>query len=94
SFIHVDKVAYVVAGLINENLQTGIYNLVEHNQTINQIAEAIKSTYPDLDLIYANHNIRMKDVLTVLPCKIWSQIALPHRSFMDELVEFNSHFSF
>jgi UDP-glucose 4-epimerase len=94
SFIHVDKVAHVVAGLINGSVETGIYNLVEHNQTINQIAESIKSTYSDLDLIYANHNVRMKDVLTALPCRIWSQIDLPQRSFMDELIDFKSHFSF
>ena len=94
SFIHVDKVAYAIVRLINGEVDTGIYNLVEHNQTINEIADSLKALYPELDLIYANHNIRMKDVLTVLPCKIWSQIDLPSRSFMDELMEFKTHFSF
>ncbi len=94
SFIHVDKVAHVVGRIIDGDIPTGTYNLVEHNQTINEIAEEIKSFYPELDLIYANHNIRMKDVLTATPCRIWSHISLPERSFSEELLEFKSHFSF
>jgi UDP-glucose 4-epimerase len=94
SFIHVDKVAHAVARLIDENVTTGVYNLVEHNQTINEIAEAIKTLYPRLDIIHANHNVRMKDVLTATPCRIWSQISLPARSFKEELLDFKTHFSF
>src|SRR5688572_20717421 len=63
SFIHVEKVAYAIAKLVDGNTETGIYNLVEHNQTINEIAEAIKTLYPRLDIIHANHNVRMKDIL-------------------------------
>ena len=94
SFIHVDKVAHAIERIIAGEVIAGTYNLVEHNQTINEIADAIKTLYPALDLIYANHNIRMKDVLTATPCRIWSQISLPQRSFQDELLDFKSHFSF
>ena len=94
SFIHVDKVAYAVAKIIGGDIPTGTYNLVEHNQTINQIAEAIRTIYPRLDLIHANYNIRMKDVSTFTPCRIWSEIPLPTRSFQAELLDFKTHFSF
>lgn len=94
SFIHVEKVAHAVARIIDGDIETGIYNVVEHNQTINEIVGAIKSLYPGLDVIHANHNIRMKDVLTATPCKIWSQTRLPVKSFNDELMEFKNHFSF
>lgn len=94
SFIHVDKVAHAIVQLIKGQVEPGIYNLVEHNQTINDIAEAIKTLYPRLDLIYANHNVRMKDVLTVIPCRIWSKVPLPVRSFREELLDFKTRFSF
>jgi UDP-glucose 4-epimerase len=94
SFIHVDKVANTIVQLIEGQVEPGIYNLVEHNQTINDIAEAIKTLYPRLDLIYANHNVRMKDVLTATPCRIWSKVSLPVRSFKEELLAFKTHFSF
>lgn len=94
SFIHVEKVAQTVVRLIAGNVAPGIYNLVEHNQTINEIAEAIRTLYPRLDIIHANHNIRMKDVITHTPCRIWQDIPLPQEALKDELLVFKKHFSF
>jgi UDP-glucose 4-epimerase len=94
SFIHVDKVAHALVRIIDGNITPGIYNLVEHNLSINQVATTIQSLYPELDIIHANFNIRMKDVLTQLPCPIWYQIPLPNRDFKEELADFKSHFSF
>ena len=94
SFIHVDKVANAIVRIIDGKIKTGIYNVVEHNMSINQVASELKSLYPKLDVIHANHNIRMKDVLTSLPCTIWDQIPLPSRSFNEELQDFKLHFSF
>lgn len=94
SFIHVDKVANAIVRIIDGNILPGTYNLVEHNLSINAIAAAIHELYPKLDIIHANHNIRMKDVLTAFPCTIWSQISLPGRSLNEELADFKSHFSF
>ncbi len=94
SFIHIDKVAYAIAKVIEGAVLPGTYNLVEHNQSINEIAGTIQSLYPRLDIIHANHNIRMKDVKTALPCKLWSQVGLPDRPFSHELLDFKKHFSF
>ena len=94
SFIHVDKVAHAITRILDIDVIPGTYNLVEHNQTINEIAGDIRALYPRVDTIHANHNIRMKDVLTSLPCRIWDQIGLPKRSFQHELLDFQDHFSF
>ncbi len=94
SFIHVDKVANAIVRIIDSSITPGTYNLVEHNLSINEIASEISSLYPKLDIIHANYNIRMKEVLTFLPCPIWSQISLPERSFKEELADFKDHFSF
>ncbi len=94
SFIHVDKIAHAIARIIDGDIKPGVYNVVEHNMSINQVAGAIQSLYPELDIIHANFNIRMKDVLTSLPCPIWAVMPLPGRTFMEELADFKSHFSF
>lgn len=94
SFIHVEKLAHAIVRIVSGNIIPGTYNLVEHNQTINEIAAVVNTLYPRLDIIHANHNIRMKDILTALPCKIWSQIPLPDKPFREELLEFKKHFSF
>ena len=94
SFIHVDKVASAIVSIVDGNVEPGTYNLVEHIDTINEIAKQIQRLYPRLDIIHANHNIRMKDVMTAVPCRIWSQVPLPRRSFQEELMDFKNHFSF
>lgn len=94
SFIHVDKVAHAMVQVVDGKAKPGTYNLVEHNYSINDLSAAIKTLYPSLDIIHANYNIRMKDVITQLPCIIWNDIPLPSRSFEDELLDFKHHFSF
>lgn len=94
SFIHVDKVAYAIVSLVDGRIAPGTYNLVEHNFSINDITASIQSLYPKLDIIHANYNIRMKDVITSLPCMIWDKIQLPEKSFEQELSDFKRHFSF
>ena len=94
SFIHVEKVANAIVRVVDGTLEPDIFNVVEHNFSINDITSRIQSIYPKLDIIHANFNIRMKDVITELPCKIWDQVVLPKRSFEEELRDFKNHFSF
>lgn len=94
SFIHVDKLALAIGQAVSGNLAPGVYNLAEHNLTINSIATHIAGLYPGLDIIHANHNLRMKDMITALPCRIWDTVALPAVSLADELADFKGHFSF
>ncbi len=94
SFIHVDKLASATTAAVDGQVANGMYNVVEHNLTINEVAAAVKEIYPKLDIIHANYNLRMKDMITALPCRIWEQIALPQASFAGELQEFKTHFSF
>ncbi len=94
SFIHVDKVAHALVRVTDGALRPGTYNLVEHNLTINEVVDQIRGLYPKVDVIHANYNLRMTDVLTETPCQIWSSIPLPGRTFGEELASFKEHFSF
>lgn len=94
SFIHVDKVADAIVAIVHGRVTPGIYNVVEHNLSINQVSAEIQALYPSLDIIHANYNIRMKDVMTALPCRIWEQVPLQSKSFQEELMDFKRHFSF
>jgi len=94
SFIHVDKVANAIVRVVNGTIAPGTYNLVEHNFSINDITRGIQAIYPKLDIIHANYNIRMKDVITDVPCRIWQSIPLSNKSFEEELSAFKEHFSF
>jgi UDP-glucose 4-epimerase len=94
SFIHVDKLADITTRVVAGQVRSGVYNIVEHSRSINDITLEVKSLYPGLDIIHANYNIRMKDVMTKLPCRIFYQVTIPQLSFEEELQQFKSHFSF
>ena len=94
SFIHVDKLADITTRIVDGKVKAGVYNVVEHNMTINDIAAKIKTYYPGLDIIHANHNIRMKDVITELPGRITTQVSWPQVPLEEELSRFKSRFSF
>jgi UDP-glucose 4-epimerase len=94
AFIHVHKIATATRGAVDGAYAPGIYNVVEHNMTINEITDQVKMLYPSLETIHVNYNIRMRDVHISIPCKIWSHLPLPDTSFADELADFKGHFSF
>lgn len=89
-----DKLAHVVTKAVDGYVTPGVYNVVEHNMSINEIASRIRVLYPKLDIIHANFNIRMKDVITALPCRICDQVPPSGSTFEEELLAFKSHFSF
>ncbi len=94
SFIHVDKLAYTTTKAVDGSVIPGIYNVVEHNLSINEIAGKVQALYPGLDIIHANFNIRMKDMITALPCRIYEQVPPSRSTIEEELLGFKSHFSF
>lgn len=94
SFIHVDKIARAVVGAIDELCPPGLYNVVEHNMTVDEIAGEVRKLYPQLESIHVNYNIRMKDVRAQLPCYIFEHIPLTSQSLDEELRVFKESFSF
>jgi len=94
SFIHVDRIARLLAGAVEGNFPAGLYNAVEHNYSVNEIAEFVRNLYPNLESIHVNYNVKLRSVVTDIPCKIFSHILLDPVLFEDELAHFKNHFSF
>ena len=94
SFIHVDKIAQTVVGAVDDTYSTGLYNVVEHNMTVDEVARELRRLYPKLESIHVNYNIRMNDSRTRLPCRIFDCVPLVNRSLHEELREFKNSFSF
>ena len=94
SFIHVDKIARAIVSAVHNQCPPGLYNVVEHNMTVNDIVREVRRLYPQLESIHVNYNIRMKDIRTQLPCHIFNYIPLANRSLNEELRAFKKSFSF
>ncbi|MGH1435174.1 MAG: NAD-dependent epimerase/dehydratase family protein [Lewinella sp.] len=94
SFIHVDKLATALRQLLNSPVESGVYNLAEHNFSINDILLSVKVLYPELETININPNMPRRNISLVLPTTLWEQLRMPEISLLDEVQAFQAVFSF
>lgn len=94
SFIHVDKLAAALRQLLNSPVESGVYNLAEHNFSINDILLSVKVLYPELETININPNMPRRNISLVLPTTLWKQLRMPEISLLDEVQAFQAVFSF
>jgi UDP-glucose 4-epimerase len=94
AFIHVDKLAEVMKGLLGSDAPSGTYNVVEHNYAINDVVEAVRTIYPDLETISVNFDMPMRSIAVQTPCKIFDYVPITGRNLLDELNDFKLNFAF
>lgn len=93
AFIHAEKLAFVLGQLIQGGVAPDIYNLAEHNLSINELSGMVQELYPNLENIYINQHLQMRELKVKLPVKLTEQVALPEKSVEEELAEFKGAFS-
>lgn len=94
SFIHVEKLAHIIRHVIEDKLDPGTYNIAEHNMTINDVAAHVGALYPEMEIMQSNLSMPLRNIKVQTPCKIFTQIPYPEKSFAQELASFKDHFSF
>lgn len=92
AFIHVDKLAHVLAAIATADVPPGTYNLAEHNLTVNDVADTLKSIYPGLERLYINQHLKMREIAVEVPVKLQQYLPLPQKSFEEEMKEFKAEF--
>lgn len=94
AFIHIDKVVNVLGNLLRMELPSGIYNLSEHNISIEDIATLIKNLYSRLDTIFVNQHLVMREIKVLPDPRILKALTLPPVSMEAELEALQKRFSF
>lgn len=94
AFIHVDKVVNVLYNLIKEDLPSGLYNLVDKNLSINHIAEIIKEIYPQLEMIYINQHLNLRQLKVKKDERIQKLLTSQQKTLKEELLSFKEKFAF
>ena len=94
SFIHIDKTANILKELIFSDLSKGNYNLVEDNLSINHIVDILKKLYPNLETLFINQQLKLRE-LKVKPNKqINALTSIPTRTLLEVLTVFKNEFTF
>ena len=94
SFIHIDKVSSALSNLLDGDVLSSRYDLVDKVLSVNDIADAMHEIYPEMEMLFVNQHLNLKE-MKVKPNKVINElIDVPDRSLKDELEEFKQSFSF
>lgn len=61
-FVFIDTVTEALCDILEDKAAAGTRNLVEHNFEVNQIVEVLQELYPDLEMIFINNNMKLREL--------------------------------
>ena len=93
SFINIKSLCRVLSSFDSVFPKTGIYNLVENTWSINEVALVLKAVYPNLETLYINQNIRLRELLMKRNEYIFAKIKSTS-DLKSSLQEFEQHFTY
>ncbi len=92
SFISLQAVVEELSALVDKSTASpSKYNLVEHSVSILELAEIIKDIYPDLETVFVNQHLSMRQVIVENSKELAYHTSLPLKQ---ELLAFKSKFTF
>lgn len=92
SFIHVEKVANIANNLLLSDLDSGCYNLVDKSFSILEIADYIKELFPDVEMIFSNQHLHLRELKVKPDERILKLLTLPQTSTREEFEIFKKKF--
>jgi UDP-glucose 4-epimerase len=94
SFIHIDKVTFILSQLLQLDIPSGIYNLSDKNLNILDISEVLNRIYPGLESFFVNQNYLGHDLRIKRESKLLQYVPLVQSNLEHELRAFKEQFSF
>jgi UDP-glucose 4-epimerase len=95
AFIHVDHLTDSLAKTIIGNVKSGTYNVVDKNLQILDIVDEIKEIYPDLEFLFSNQHMNLRELKISPESSLFSQIEKFKKTDLNsELLDFKERFAF
>ncbi|TSA50910.1 MAG: SDR family NAD-dependent epimerase/dehydratase [Sphingobacteriales bacterium] len=94
TFIHIDKVTYMLEQLLSKKTTSGVYNLSDKNLSVIELIDTLKIFYPELEFMFINQHLNMQQMIVNSHSKLYSEIPLPTSELSDELKLFKERFAF
>lgn len=91
-FIYVDSVAESLAKVLRSESKTGKQNLVEDNFQVNEIVEVLQTLYPELEMIFINHNLKLRELAVASINKLDQETSITR--LHERLAHFKKQFAF
>ena len=92
TFVNISRLISYFNDFIFNEYDDDIYNLVEESFSIREIADTIKEININVEMIFANQNMKMKNLVIERDDRL-SNLINQNISLKDDLIELISHFS-
>jgi UDP-glucose 4-epimerase len=86
SFIYIDKITEILLQLLNTDLEHGTYNAVDKVMSILEIASAINKLYPEMEMLFVNRHLKMRELI-VKPDKAIQELIKSKNFTLNEELE-------
>lgn len=93
-FIHINKIAAALNALTDSEIDSGFYNVVDKNLAIGEIVEVVRELYPELEMIFVNQHMDMRELQVEASPQMSALFAPIEGSFKEELKDFRKKFVF
>lgn len=94
SFISIHKVTDTLVALRNQKIVSDVYNLTDKNLEILDIVDILKEIYPELEFIFINQHLELRELKVNPVTRLSKYIEIPQSDFRQELLSFKERFAF
>lgn len=94
AFIHVNQLSNNLAQIPFKQIPSGTYNMIDSNHSVMDIAMLLKDLIPDLEMLFINQHLKLKDMLVDEDCKIYEYLEKEPSSLKLEMIEMINQFAF
>ena len=91
SFVSLSKTAEILANLLDHELESGTYNLVEYQKSILDLVDGLKALSPDMEMVFTNQHLELPNQIAKADEKLMALFISPELSFEEELKSFKEH---
>jgi UDP-glucose 4-epimerase len=91
NYIHISKLVNILTNIIDSDLESGIYNSLGENYSVNDLVDFIKTLYPETELLFVNQHLNLRNI-RIEPDKLIEKICTyPKTDIIKELEKFKSN---
>lgn len=95
TFIHIEMVAKALNNLLDADLPSDVYNVVDKNLKVVEILDAMKELIPDLEFLFINQHLRLHELNVKVNPLVTDTLKIRNtRTLKEDLQEFLTKFSF
>jgi UDP-glucose 4-epimerase len=92
AFIYIKNCTRILASFVDKTYTSSVFNVLDQNYAINNVAGVLKEIFPHLEMIFVNQHLPMRSVEAV-PSNEWNHLAL-NTELKPNLVEYKEMFTF